>query len=92
MRQLGVPHLVVAFDLKVQETCRDKSIPFHKDDEGTDERYAFCSMMLRVVVISFHSRIQEMAIGSRDKTPGYPFNGSDVDQGHFQILPSFHCL
>ena len=37
MRQLGVPHLVVAFDQKVEEACLEKSIPYHRDDEGTVE-------------------------------------------------------
>ena len=39
MRELGVPHLVVAFDLKVEEICRNNRIPVHTDDEGTGERY-----------------------------------------------------
>lgn len=41
MRELGVPHLVVAFDAKVEEICRRMSIAFHTDDEGTDERYSY---------------------------------------------------
>ena len=37
VRQLGVPHLVVAFDAKVEEACRKYSILYHRDDEGTAE-------------------------------------------------------
>ena len=37
VRQLGVPHLVVAFDSKVEQACREKSILFHRDDEGTGQ-------------------------------------------------------
>ena len=37
VRQLGMPHLVVAFDAKVEETCRKYSILYHRDDEGTAE-------------------------------------------------------
>lgn len=43
VRQLGVPHLVVAFDQKVEEACRENSIPYHRDDEGTVEGYVSVS-------------------------------------------------
>ena len=49
MRELGVPHLVVAFDLKVAEICRNNRIPVHTDDEGTGERYSFYACSPRIM-------------------------------------------